>query len=67
MDNLITYLNLMKSKLEPFENTVNTDIVMEELTSIATNNWIKNGVPNLSKEQFDIVLRRSLVRTIILN
>jgi hypothetical protein len=57
----------MKSKLEPFENTVNTDIVMEELTSIATNNWIKNGVPNLSKEQFDIVLRRSLVRTIILN
>lgn len=67
MNDLISYLNLMKSKLEPFEGTVNTDIVMEELTNIATNNWVNGGKPNLSKEQFDVVLRRSLARTIILN
>ena len=57
----------MRSRLEPFEHSVNVDIIMEELTNIATDNWVKNGVPDLTHEQFDIVLRRSLARNIILN
>ena len=67
MKDLILYLNLMRDKLEPFGLTTNVDIIMEELTNIATENWIKNGKPNLTHEQFDIVLRRSLARNTTLN
>lgn len=57
----------MRSNLEPFEHSVNVDIIMEELTNIATDNWVKNGTPELTHEQFDIVLRRSLARNATLN
>ena len=67
MEDLIIYLNIMRSRLEPFENHTNIDIIMEELSSIATDNWVKTGRPDLSTEQFDILLRRSLVRNITLN
>ena len=67
MDSLILYINLMRNRLEPFSNSVNIDIIMEELSSIATKNWADSGNPELSSEQFDILLRRSLSKTITLN
>jgi hypothetical protein len=67
MEDLILYLKLMRVKLKPFELTTNIDIIMEELTNIATENWVKNGKPDLTHEQFDIVLRRSLARNTTLN
>ncbi len=47
MDDLIDYICLMRKKLE---NSPYIDVIMGEITNIASDNWVQTGVPNLSKE-----------------
>lgn len=31
------------------------DAIMVEITNVASDNWVQNGIPNLSKEQLNKV------------
>lgn len=43
------------------------ELIMVEVTNIASDNWIQNGVPNLSKEQFNKVILRVISKGTTLN
>lgn len=55
MDDLIDYIRLMRKKLE---NSPYINVIMGEITNIASDNWVQTGVPNLTKEQFNKVILR---------
>lgn len=59
MDDLIKYLNSIRNKLEGYTiTTFSIQLIMDEICDIATENWVKTGVPNLSQEQFFKVMLR---------
>lgn len=67
MEDLTLYLNFIRKKLEEQMLIVPLDILMEEITNIATENWVNTGVPNLDNEQINKVILRSLARGTTLN
>jgi hypothetical protein len=64
VDDLIDYIKSMRKKLgdSPY-----AELIMVEVTNIASDNWIQNGVPNLSKEQFNKVILRVISKGTTLN
>lgn len=64
MDDLIVYIRLMRKRLEGISNI---DLIMEEISNMASNNWIKTGVPNLTNEQLNKVILRVISRGTTLN
>ena len=64
MDDLIDYIRLMRKKLE---GNPHVNLIMEEITNIASDNWVKTGVPNLSKDQFNKVILRVISKGTTLN
>lgn len=64
MEDLIDYLNIMRENLE---GNPDINLIMEEISNIATNNWVETGKPNLNKEQLDKVILRVISKKIILN
>lgn len=67
MEDLTKYLHKIRLELEKEDLNINIQIVMEEICHIATNNWIENGIPNLTKEQYNKVILRALTRNTTLN
>lgn len=64
MDDLVDYIKLMREKLK---NSPQAELIMVEITNIATENWINTGIPNLSKDQFNKVILRVISRGTTLN
>lgn len=61
MEDLITYLNIIRKKLEGYDfTTFSIQLIMDEITDIATINWVKNGDPKLTEEQFLKVIYRAM-------
>ena len=61
MEDLITYLNIIRKKLEGYNfTTFSIQLIMDEITDIATINWVKNGDPKLTEEQFLKVISRAM-------
>jgi hypothetical protein len=67
MEDLTFYLNFIRKKLEEQMLIVPLEVLMEEITNVATENWINTGVPNLNDEQINKVILRALARGITLN
>ena len=64
MDDLIEYIKLMGEKLK---GSPNAELIMTEITNIASDNWVQTGIPNLSKEQFNKVILRVISKGTTLN
>ena len=61
MEDLITYLNIIRKKLEGYNfTTFSIQLIMDEITDMATINWVKNGDPKLTEEQFLKVISRAM-------
>lgn len=68
MDDLIEYLNIIRIELESNKNIdFPTQLLMEEVCDIATNNWVETGNPQLTVEQFYQVIARTNPGEITLN
>jgi hypothetical protein len=67
MEDLTFYLNFIRKKLEEQMLIVPLEVLMEEITNVATENWVNTGVPNLNDEQINKVILRALARGITLN
>jgi len=52
VEDLIEYIRLMGDKLK---DNPHFDAIMVEITNVASDNWVQNGIPNLSKEQLNKV------------
>lgn len=52
---------------EKLKGSPYAEIIMVEITNIASDNWIQTGVPNLSKEQFNKVVLRVISKGTTLN
>lgn len=64
MDDLIDYIRLMRKKLE---GSPHIDLIMGEITNIASENWIQTGIPHLSKNQLNKVILRVISKGTTLN
>lgn len=64
MEYLINYLHNMRIKLkeDPYVN-----FIMEEITNVATDNWIQTGKPNLTKKQLDKAIMKGMSKGTTLN
>jgi len=61
VEDLILYLNMIRKKLEEYGiTTFPIQLIMDEITDISTINWVKNGDPKLTEEQFLKVISRAL-------
>lgn len=58
---LIKYLEMIKTRIIESPD-VPSDMLMEEITETATNNWLKTGNPKLNDKQLDRVVVRVMVR-----
>jgi len=67
MDDLIKYLNFIRKFLEAEGTKIPIQIIMEEISIIAVNNWVENKEPKLTIDQLNIALLRTLSRSITLN
>ena len=64
MEDLVNYIKSMREKLK---GSPYAEIIMVEITNIASDNWIQTGVPSLSKDQFNKVVLRVISKGTTLN
>lgn len=57
---LIKYLVEIKSLIQ--KNGDNQDFLIQEVTKIAVENWVRCSIPNLSEKQFYKLIVMSLAR-----
>jgi hypothetical protein len=55
VESLIEYLRLMESRVKKYDKKFPVDLMMTEVAKIATENWVNEGVPDLTEEQLDTV------------
>lgn len=65
IENLIKYLVEMESLM--VESGIYNEILIEEISIVAIDNWVNTGVPNLTKKQLEKVLMISLIKNINFN
>lgn len=65
IEDLIKYLVEMESLM--VENGIYNEILIEEISIVAIDNWVNTGVPNLTEKQLEKVLMISLIKNINFN
>ena len=63
---LIKYLEMIKTRIIESPD-VPLDMLMEEITEMATENWLKTGNPKLNDKQIDKAVVKVMIRKQSLN
>lgn len=65
MKDLTKYL--VKISLLIKKNGYHNKFLLQEISNIAVDNWVKNSIPDLSKEQLNKVFISALIKDVNLN
>lgn len=63
LDELKQYLTTIRLKLESLNrDDIPIDMLMDEVSEIATSNWVNLGKPNLTENQLNKVITRVIAK-----
>lgn len=64
MDDFKKYIHSTRLKLEKLEmrDDVPLDLLMEQISNIAVDNWVKTGTPDLTDKQINSAINRVIAK-----